>query len=162
MIDPQGRKPLHTFRESLSDLWLPHRNAPRELYDGQEYLPASGTELYPEQLYSSHQRAEHVQLPRNRPYLPLSAFYVGAWHIPPKNYILSYQLKVAGQLVTNSDLPIREIASACGFSSSASFAQQFYRTYGRSPRKFRNIDDSAQTTWSQTEDCHRPVQDPNL
>ena len=51
----------------------------------------------------------------------------------PKNYILSYQLKVAGQLVTNSDLPIREIASACGFSSSASFAQQFYRTYGRSP-----------------------------
>ena len=82
--------------------------------------------------------------------------------ISPKNYILSYQLKVAGQLVTNSDLPIREIASACGFSSSASFAQQFYRTYGRSPRKFRNIDDSAQTTWSQTEACHQPVQDPNL
>ena len=82
--------------------------------------------------------------------------------ISPQNYILSYQLKVDGQLVTNSDLPIREIASACGFSSSASFAQQFYRTYGRSPRKFRNIDDSAQTTWSQTEDCHQPVQDPNL
>lgn len=57
--------------------------------------------------------------------------------ISPRNYYFHLQLDAAFQLCEQTEMPITEIAIACGFSSSSNFARRFRERFGMTPKKFR-------------------------
>ena len=54
------------------------------------------------------------------------------------NYIISYRLKIAKELLVNTDCKIEEAARSAGFESASYFSKYFGREFGESPLKFRN------------------------
>lgn len=54
------------------------------------------------------------------------------------NYVISYRLKIAKELLIGTDYRIEEIARASGFDSPSYFAKYFKKKYGASPLEYRN------------------------
>lgn len=61
----------------------------------------------------------------------------------PKRYYLEARLGRARQLLLNTDLPLIEIAIACGFSSSSHFSKCYRDRYGTSPYRERGVQKAA-------------------
>ncbi|MDQ1901537.1 GlxA family transcriptional regulator [Paracoccus sp. WLY502] len=61
----------------------------------------------------------------------------------PKRYYLEARLTRARQLLLNTDLPLIEIAIACGFSSSSHFSKCYRERYGTSPYRERGVQKGA-------------------
>ena len=57
----------------------------------------------------------------------------------PHEYLLSYRLRQAKQLLVNSSFTIEEIAEKCGFNSASHFARAFRKTENISPTQFRKL-----------------------
>ena len=56
----------------------------------------------------------------------------------PKAFVSAIQMEKAGKLLKeNSDLPILQVASQCGFEEASSFTHTFKRVYGMSPKQYR-------------------------
>ena len=56
----------------------------------------------------------------------------------PTGYYLKLRLQAARNQLFYGDLPIQEIATACGFSSPSVLSRTFRAHFGLSPREFRN------------------------
>jgi AraC family transcriptional regulator len=56
----------------------------------------------------------------------------------PYEYLIKIRLEHAKQLLKNTKLQVKEIASACGFLSESNFVFSFHKNVGISPREFRN------------------------
>jgi len=54
--------------------------------------------------------------------------------------VVERRLQKAAQLITLSNLSIKEIAHAVGYQHSSSFVRAFQRRFGQSPRNFREQD----------------------
>lgn len=61
----------------------------------------------------------------------------------PKRYYVEARLGRARQLLLNTDLPLIEIAVACGFSSSSHFSKCYRERYGASPYRERGVQKAA-------------------
>ena len=59
-------------------------------------------------------------------------------HTTPVKYINDIKIKNAYSLLTETDMPIGEIASALGFSSSQYFSKTFFAYSKTTPRDYRN------------------------
>lgn len=57
--------------------------------------------------------------------------------LPPHRYVIRERVEKAKALLANTDLPVGEIALACGFSHQAHLTHHFSRLVGASPKKFR-------------------------
>lgn len=57
--------------------------------------------------------------------------------VPPKLMHTKLRLERGYKLVMQTDLTVIEIAMACGYDSSATFAKNFARVYGASPHRLR-------------------------
>ena len=55
----------------------------------------------------------------------------------PMEYLTQYRLEKACQLIRNTELPITQIAHACGFDSASYFSETFRKVLNVSPRRFR-------------------------
>jgi AraC family transcriptional regulator len=55
----------------------------------------------------------------------------------PYRYVLRRRIEHAKLMLGASDMPIAEVARACGFSSPANFAKTFSRFVGSTPKRFR-------------------------
>lgn len=55
----------------------------------------------------------------------------------PHQYLLTYRLLMAAQLLKYSDLRVQEIAARVGFSSSSHFGSCFYKRYGCTPVQYQ-------------------------
>ena len=51
--------------------------------------------------------------------------------------IAEHRLQRAAQLLSGSDMPIKEIAYAAGYQHHSSFVRAFQRRFGQTPRDFR-------------------------
>ena len=58
--------------------------------------------------------------------------------VTPHQYLLHYRLLSAVQLLQFSDLQVKEIAAAVGFSSASRFIEHFRRRYGCTPLQYPN------------------------
>ena len=83
--------------------------------------------------------AEYLKIDRTYLY----RLFMDEFKMPPKKYLQQYQLKMALQLLTNSDMAIKEISYTCGFPDPAAFSKRFSAAYGFTPRQFRQIDGDA-------------------
>lgn len=77
--------------------------------------------------------ADHLQIDRTYLY----RLFKDQFHMSPKKYLLQYQLKMALQLLTNSNMSSAEIAYACGFSDPSAFSHLFTKEYGSTPTQTR-------------------------
>lgn len=59
-----------------------------------------------------------------------------------KEYLREQRMKEARKLLTQSSIPIREVALAIGFTSSANFSTAFKARFAITPSRFRRQDDS--------------------
>lgn len=57
--------------------------------------------------------------------------------VSPYQYVLSWKIRRAQQLLGAGDLALPDISDALGFASPASFSAAFKRAVGRSPREFQ-------------------------
>ena len=55
----------------------------------------------------------------------------------PIQYLIKLRISRAEELLTDTTIPIGEIAGKCGFSDSNYFCKTFHRHTGMSPRQFR-------------------------
>lgn len=55
----------------------------------------------------------------------------------PQQYLISYRLSVAKQMLTSTTLRVSEIANSCGFVDSTSFCHQFRSQFLMTPSQFR-------------------------
>ena len=53
------------------------------------------------------------------------------------DYLISYRLRKATELLQHSSLSILEIASEVGFSNLSNFNRQFKKAYHMTPRQYR-------------------------
>jgi len=56
----------------------------------------------------------------------------------PMNFLTEYRLKKSTELLLESDLTVTEIAYETGFSGASYFSESFRKTFGCSPREFRD------------------------
>ncbi len=56
----------------------------------------------------------------------------------PIKYVWHYRIAVAEKLLECTDLPVREIASECGFKTVQHFCRKFAESHGCNPTAFRN------------------------
>lgn len=57
--------------------------------------------------------------------------------LPPYQYVLSWKMRRAQQLLRLDHAPVTDISDALGFASPASFSAAFKRVVGRSPQEFQ-------------------------
>ena len=55
----------------------------------------------------------------------------------PQEYLLSFKLARARELMESTDLSVTEIMYSCGFNDLSNFSKQFKKVYGSSPASFR-------------------------
>ena len=55
----------------------------------------------------------------------------------PIQYLKSFRIKKAAELLTNTDLKIVDIGIMCGFQDMSYFAKTFRNIYGCTPSKYR-------------------------
>ncbi len=63
----------------------------------------------------------------------LFAHHVGR---TPKRYLIDLRLQRARALLAETDMPVGEVALACGFASSTQFSRRFRERFGTSPHAF--------------------------
>jgi AraC family transcriptional regulator len=67
----------------------------------------------------------------------LSKKYLEIYEESPQAASLRLRLQHAGELLAETDWPIKRVAGECGFDSSASFGRTFRRMYGQTPSQQR-------------------------
>ena len=55
----------------------------------------------------------------------------------PQEYLMQYRLKIACQQLTETALPVREIAAQVGYENQMTFSKIFKNAYGISPTEYR-------------------------
>lgn len=73
----------------------------------------------------------------NRSYL--TRLFKDATGYSLQEYLLSYRVKKAQKLLTETDMPIQDIALAVGYGDSFTFSKAFKRQTGKSPRDYKRV-----------------------
>jgi two-component system response regulator YesN len=55
-----------------------------------------------------------------------------------RQYIISYRLKLASEMLLVTGKTIAEIAEECGFTDASYFTKTFRSAFGKTPKEFRN------------------------
>lgn len=58
-------------------------------------------------------------------------------HKAPSDYLITYRLKKAAELLLKTDLPINQIAEAVGYKDPLTFSKAFKKRHGVSPKQYR-------------------------
>jgi transcriptional regulator GlxA family with amidase domain len=57
--------------------------------------------------------------------------------VTPHDYLVQCRVRRAQELMTGTDLPLSEIAVACGFSDQSHYTRQFRARVGITPSRYR-------------------------
>lgn len=59
--------------------------------------------------------------------------------VTPNNYILQLRMNEALNLLSNTNLSVKEVARECGYPDAAYFSRTFSKYFGLSPNKYRSL-----------------------
>ncbi len=79
--------------------------------------------------------ADYLSL--NRSYL--TTLFKKHLNVSLQEFLIQYRMLRAEELLTETDLPISQIAYSCGYSNQLSFSKSFNNTHNMSPRDFRKL-----------------------
>ena len=66
------------------------------------------------------------------------SLFLKQYGFTPLQYIIRKKLEQARRMLTETDLPVAEIETSCGFGDHAYFVKQFQNAYGISPESLRS------------------------
>lgn len=94
--------------------------------------------------YINDRLAEKIQLQDIAKELEMSQYYFSRLFcksigISPHRYIIRQRVEKTKQLLTNTQLPLAEIALKCGFSSQSQMTMHFRKLTDTTPKKYRNL-----------------------
>jgi len=89
----------------------------------------------PARSWTVSQLAKHAALSRSAFFDRFKRF-VG---IPPMEYLLSWRMAVAKDLLRNHDLSLEEVAERVGYSSGSTFSAAFSRSVGQPPGRYARL-----------------------
>jgi AraC-like DNA-binding protein len=81
------------------------------------------------------QIASHLGISRSH----LFRVFKGKLGLSVQEYLLSFRLKRAGNLMETTDMTIKEVMYSCGFNDLPNFSRQFRKVYGMPPGAYRSI-----------------------
>lgn len=67
--------------------------------------------------------------------------------VSPKQLVLRFRLEEAMRRLRETDAPIAQVASECGYYDQSAFTRQFRRVVGMSPRAYRDDRATGPTPW---------------
>jgi AraC-like DNA-binding protein len=70
----------------------------------------------------------------------LERIFNEVYYQPVHHYILTERMKKSSLLIRGTDIPIKRIASLCGFSSTTTFTRKFRKYFGITPAALRKIE----------------------
>jgi AraC-like DNA-binding protein len=79
--------------------------------------------------------ASHIGIDRTYLY----RIFMENMHISPKEYLISYRIKVAFNLLETTDMSITEIAYSCGFKDSPTFCKHIKKRFHMTPLNYRKL-----------------------
>lgn len=92
--------------------------------------------------YIDNRLAEPISLGELAAYAALSEYHFArmfreSFGMPPHQYVLARRLELARKLLRDGELPLGEIALACGFASASHFSNRFRAAVGATPGAYR-------------------------
>ena len=81
-----------------------------------------------------HDIANYIGI--NRSYL--TAIFKKKLGISPQEYLVTFRLKKAAEMLTNTTMPIQDIAEKIGYENPLTFSKMFKQSYGLSPKHYRS------------------------
>ncbi len=82
---------------------------------------------------SLEQLAQHVALSEYH----FARMFRESFGVPPHRYLLTRRLARARQLLATGQLPLGDVALACGFGSASHFSNRFRQALGATPGQYR-------------------------
>lgn len=67
----------------------------------------------------------------------LKAGFSKYYHMSIGQYVNNIKMALAANLLSTTDLSIKDIAFKVGYNYSSNFSKMFKKTYGKTPLKFR-------------------------
>lgn len=105
----------------------------RALADPVVFAAMSAVHRAPGSAWTVRRLADEVALSPSR----LTARFRAILGESPMSYVTGWRMIIAGQLLTDTDVQIQQVAEQVGYSNQPSFSRAFHRAYGRAPRDHR-------------------------
>ncbi|MBA3473029.1 MAG: helix-turn-helix transcriptional regulator [Rubrobacter sp.] len=128
---------VHLLREHSSLGWSMRRKAAREPKVGlSKYALEQALDFIGDNLASELSLEEIARVTglSSRHFSRLFKLSTG---LPPHRYVIRERVEKAKALLTNTEIPVSQVALACGFSHQAHLNRHFSRLTGTTPKKFR-------------------------
>lgn len=130
------------LREALSEIWLSLFELSRQAMDEKEEYDKRNDKIKLMMVYIHEHYAEKISIRE----LAAAAFlserecfrvFHDCLHMTPIEYMRSYRLQMACQMLIKGDEPITYISHACGLGSSSYFGKVFREYVGCTPIQYR-------------------------
>lgn len=148
LIEKSFRIPRQDFgyeirlREALSEIWLSLFELSRQAMDEREEYDKRDDKIKLMMIYIHEHYADKIEVRE----LAAAAFlserecfrvFRDCLHMTPTEYMRSYRLQMACQMLAKGDEPITGIGRACGLGSSSYFGKVFREYMGCTPLQYR-------------------------
>lgn len=130
------------LRRALSEIWLALLALSRPLLEEKQRRSKTGERIKPMMIYIHEHYAERISIGQ----LAAATFsseracfraFQSCLHMTPVEYIKSYRLQMARQMLSRSRESVTAIAQACGLGSSSYFGKVFREETGCTPSEYR-------------------------
>ena len=145
LLKEMNRKPNQEIliRNTLSDAWLllldeieKHFEAP-QVIETERQTRIKSMLSYIHRNFGEKITLEEIAAAANISAREANRIFQKTVRQTPFEYLLSYRLSRAKELLSRSDLPVTEISYRCGFTDSAYMGKQFRKAFGMSPKEYR-------------------------
>ncbi|RED43717.1 AraC family transcriptional regulator [Aestuariispira insulae] len=111
----------------------PCANAP-SLTSPQRHLLENYMKIYLPKIRSVEELSDFLEISAQQ----FQRLFKNSYGMPPGQYLQHLRISKAKRLLTQSDLPITEIAQLCGYKNAAHFSERFRKATDNTPRNYRN------------------------
>ena len=145
LLKEMNRKPNQEIliRNTLSDAWLllldeieKHFEAP-QVIETEKQTRIKSMLSYIHRNFGEKITLEEIAAAANISAREANRIFQKTVRQTPFEYLLSYRLSRAKELLSRSDLPVTEISYRCGFTDSAYMGKQFRKATGMTPKEYR-------------------------
>ena len=145
LLKEMNRKPNQEIliRNTLSDAWLllldeieKHFEAP-QVIETEKQIRIKSMLSYIHRNFGEKITLEEIAAAANISAREANRIFQKTVRQTPFEYLLSYRLSRAKELLSRSDLPVTEISCRCGFTDSAYMGKQFRKATGMTPKEYR-------------------------
>ena len=82
--------------------------------------------------------------------------FARAFDQTPIDFVQKVRLRLAAQLLTTTDLPVKVVATSIGYASRSHFSRAFRATYGLEPKRYREVGGQEEREPERVEDAPPP------